>query len=203
MSAERLVIVDTGGANIASLVYAFKRLGVKASVSAEPADITAATHVVLPGVGAAGDAMKKIGERNLQTTITTLQQPVLGICLGMHLLSRHSVEQDSYCLGLLSCDVEEIPVTGGRAVPHMGWNQVTASAASPLTRNLPNGAYFYFVHTYAVPMCSETIASYEYGDRYAAIVQIRNFFGCQFHPERSAENGEILLRNFLELPSCV
>lgn len=202
MSEARVAIVDTGGANLASLVYAFKRLGVSAAISAHPLEITAATHVVLPGVGAAGDAMKKIRERELEATIKSLQQPVLGICLGMHLLAHHSIEQDSDCLGLLSTDVEEIPAIDGRTVPHMGWNQVRTDADNPLTRKLPTDAYFYFVHSYALPVSSETIASYDYGERYAAIVQLHNFFGCQFHPERSADNGETLLRNFLEIPSC-
>ena len=201
MSARHVAIVDTGGANLASLVHAFARIDTVAEVTADPEVIGNASHVVLPGVGAAGDAMGRIRAHELVRVLKSLHQPVLGICLGMHLLARRSIEQDSVCLGLLDTDVLAIPHAPGRPVPHMGWNQLAINRQDPLTHGLPERPYFYFVHTYAMAVDATTLASFDYGQAYAAVLRHGNYYGCQFHPERSARNGEILLRNFQELPA--
>ena len=195
----RLAIIDSGGANIASLRYAIERLGVESDLTTDRARLRAASHVILPGVGAASDCMSRLEKANLVDTIRTLQQPLLGICVGMQLLFDSSEEGDVRCLGLLPGRVQRFADREGLPVPHMGWNQLNLSQPSPLFDDIQNGDYVYFVHSYAAPLGSHSIASSEYGVPFTAVVQRGNVYGAQFHPERSARIGSLLLRNFLRL----
>ncbi len=201
--APNIAVVDTGGANLASLLYAFQRLGHQAFVTKDTAQVRAASHVVLPGVGAAGDAMQRLDATGLSDVLVDLKQPVLGICLGMHLLATQSAEDDTACLDVIAAPVLRIPAVDGLCVPHMGWNQVESTTSSALLRGLPDKPYFYFVHSYAIradaPGCAGT---YHYGSPYAAIMQRNNFYAVQFHPERSSHHGQRLLQNFLDLSAC-
>jgi len=199
VSETRVVIIDSGGANIASLRFALERLGAQAALSADPGVIREATHVVLPGVGAAQDAMQRLRERGLAALIPQLAQPLLGICLGMQLLFESSAEGDTPCLGILPGRAQRLPPAADRPVPHMGWNTLQPCAASPLLSGIDGGTYAYFVHSYALPLSEATIVRCDYGLAFSACVQRANFFGAQFHPERSAAVGARLLRNFLEL----
>ncbi len=193
------VIIDSGGANLASLQYAFERQGARTRVSADAQEIAAAPRVVLPGVGCAADAMERLRRSGLARLLPSLTQPVLGICLGMQLLFERSAEGATECLGVLPGEVRRLSAAPGRPVPHMGWNQLGPSRADPLLAGLEPGAYFYFVHGYAVPAGELTVAPVEYGEALSAVVRWRNFWGVQFHPERSAASGARLLGNFLTL----
>jgi imidazole glycerol-phosphate synthase subunit HisH len=194
-----VVIIASGGANIASLQFALQRLDTRSEVSADPQRIRAASHVILPGVGAAGDAMKRLRQRNLDAVIPALEQPVLGICLGMQLLYEASEEGQAGCLGVIPGRALRLASAAERPVPHMGWNTVQVLRPNPLLEGLKPGDYAYFVHSYALSVDDATIASTEYGRPFSACVQRRNFFGAQFHPERSAAVGARLLRNFLDI----
>lgn len=194
-----VVIADTGGANVASLRFAFERLGALTQVTADGAMIASAERVVLPGVGAAGHAMERLRAAGLTNVLKTLTQPVLGICLGMQLLYQDSEEGRTKCLGVLPGSVRRIHGAPGRPVPHMGWNQLRPSCEDPLLEGITDQDYAYFVHTYAVPVNDETLAETRYGDRLSAVVRKRNFCGAQFHPERSGKTGARLLENFLRL----
>jgi imidazole glycerol-phosphate synthase subunit HisH len=193
------VIVDTGGANLASLRFALERLGVEASVSSDAATIGAAERVLLPGVGAAGDAMQRLAAQGLAPLLPTLRQPVLGICLGMQLLFEASEEGPTRCLGILPGAVRRLVPAPGRRVPHMGWNRIRALHEDALTSGLEASDYFYFVHGYAAPVATATLASTSYGEELSAVVRTRNFWGVQFHPERSGRPGARILRNFLRV----
>jgi glutamine amidotransferase len=194
-----VVIIASGGANIASLRYALERLDCQSEVSADPRRIASASHVILPGVGAAADAMKRLRERGLHTVIPALEQPVLGICLGLQLLHEASDEGQAECLGVIRGRALRLTAAEGRPVPHMGWNTVEALTPSPLLEGVKRGEYAYFVHSYAVALSEATIASCEYGTPFTACVQWRNFYGVQFHPERSAALGSRLLHNFVNI----
>jgi len=193
-----LVIVDTGCANLNSVRYAFARIGVTAQISTNAATIQAASHVVLPGVGTAAAARRQLEQHDLLNVLANLQQPVLGICLGMQLLGTHSVEGEVLGLGVVPILTEALN-TQQFPVPHMGWNRVTPLQDSPLLRQLPSLPWFYFVHSYAMPVTSWTTAQCTYGEQFSAMVQHNNYFGVQFHPERSGSTGLQLLRNFVEL----
>jgi len=195
----RVVIVDNGGANVASLVFALERLGCAAELSSDAVTIRGASHVLLPGVGAAGDAMRRLRARGLDALIAQLTQPVLGICLGMQLLYESSEENGTQCLGAIPGQARRMLAQPGRPVPHMGWNRLQPLRGSALLEEIEPGAYAYFVHSYALPVGCETLASAEYGTPFSAVVAHRNFFAVQFHPERSARTGAALLRNFLAL----
>jgi glutamine amidotransferase len=195
--SERIAIVDSGGANLASLQYALQRLGRDSALTANAAEIRAASHVILPGVGAAADAMARLRLHRLDQVIPALTQPVLGICLGMQLLFARSEEGGTECLSIIPGVAARIPYAHGRPVPHMGWNTLDIDRSSVLLEGLNSGDYAYFVHSYALSVSDATIASTDYGIRFSACVQWRNFCGAQFHPERSAAVGARLLRNFL------
>lgn len=192
-------IIDSGGANLASLQYAFERLGAEARVTADVSEIAQAEHVVLPGVGCAADAMERLRRNGVADLLPTLTQPVLGICLGMQLLFERSAEGAVECLGVLPGEVQRLGAAPGRPVPHMGWNQLSAARPDPLLAGLAPDAYFYFVHSYAAPTGEFTVAPVEYGEAFSAVVRRENFWGVQFHPERSAAPGARLLGNFLTL----
>ena len=195
----RLAIIDSGGANIASLQFAIQRLGIESDLTTDPARLQAASHVLLPGVGAAADCMSRLQRAGLVDTIRALRQPLLGICVGMQLLFESSEEGDIPCLGLLPGCVQRFSDREGLPVPHMGWNQLEFAKASPLLNDIRSGDYVYFVHSYAAPISDLTLASTQYGEPFAAVVQRGNVYGAQFHPERSAKVGAQLLHNFLQL----
>ena len=198
MSEIEVVIIENGGANLASLRYALDRLGARSLVSADPATVAAARRVLLPGVGAAADAMVRLRASGLIDCIRNLRRPVLGICLGMQLLYAHSEEGDTAGLGLFPGRVRRLSAVGGQPVPHMGWNTCQPLRESPLLAGLGQGDHFYFAHSYAAPVDEYTTAATPYGLPVSAVVQRQNFHGVQFHPERSAGAGARLLRNFLE-----
>jgi len=193
-----VAIINNGGANIASLQFALDRLGAASRVTADIAELRSARRVILPGVGAAGDAMGRLRALGLVDVIPSLTQPVLGICLGMQLLFEGSAEGDTQCLGLIPARVERFPDRVGFPVPHMGWNQLRKRQDSALLQGLDESAYVYFVHSYAAPVGAWTVATSDYGGEFSALVRVRNFSGAQFHPERSSRPGSQLLRNFLE-----
>jgi len=194
-----VAIIANGGANIASLRFALDRLGVSSQLTSAADELRRAPRVILPGVGAAADAMERLHSLGLAAVIPTLTQPVLGICLGMQLLFAGSEEGDTACLGILPARVTRFPDRQGFPVPHMGWNQIVPRADSPLTRGLGDGAYVYFVHSYAAPVGPWTEAVTDYGGEFSAVVRHANFHGAQFHPERSSRAGQRLLANFLAL----
>ena len=195
----QLAIIDSGGANIASLQLAIERLGVPADLTTDPDLLRRATHVILPGVGAAADCMMRLRNAGLVDVIRRLQQPLLGICVGMQLLFESSEEGDVECLGVLPGRVRRLSNRGNLPVPHMGWNQLEFSQTSPLLSDIREGDYVYFVHSYAAPVSQATLATTTYGDKFSAVVQQGNVYGAQFHPERSARIGAQLLRNFVSL----
>jgi glutamine amidotransferase len=199
VSERQIVIVDNGGANIASLQFALQRLDAASAVSADAEQIRAASHVILPGVGAAADAMSRLRRNRLDTVIPTLQQPVLGICLGMQLLFEASQEGDARCLGIIPGRAARLTEAHDRPVPHMGWNTLEIRRPCALLEDLADGDYVYFVHSYALALSEATVASTGYGAPFSACVQWRNFYGTQFHPERSAAVGARLLENFLAI----
>jgi imidazole glycerol-phosphate synthase subunit HisH len=203
VSAREIVIIANGGANIASLQFALERLDAPSTLSADPDEVRRASHVILPGVGAAADAMQRLRQLQLHTLLPLLRQPVLGICLGMQLLFEASDEGDReggvQCLGIIPGRATRFTPVAGRPVPHMGWNTLQLQRSCALLDGFPPDPYVYFVHSYALAMSEATVASCSYGDRFSACVQWRNFYGAQFHPERSAQVGAALLRNFLAL----
>ena len=201
-SRIRLVMLDSGGANLGSVQAAFARLGVEAPVTSDAQRIRAATHVLLPGVGAAGPAMARLRANGLDRLIPTLTQPLMGICVGMQLLFEHSVEGDVECLGLLPGRVERLPESPGIRVPHMGWNRLQVAsaetAAHPLMAGL-DGRHAYFVHSYAYRGSANALATSTHGQPFTAIAAHGHVMGAQCHPERSAATGARLLHNFLSL----
>jgi glutamine amidotransferase len=194
-----VAIVANGGANIASLRFALDRLGATSELTSEPDVLRRARRVILPGVGAAGDAMGRLRTLQLVDVIPTLTQPVLGICLGMQLLFDASDEDDTACLGLIPACVTRFESRDGLPVPHMGWNRVEVRSPTPLLRGLEDAPHLYFVHSYAAPVGPWTVATTDYGMAFSSVVQWRNFYGAQCHPERSSQAGRRLLANFLEL----
>ncbi len=193
-----VVIIDSGGANLASLQFALQRLGASSEVSSDIAVIRAAQRIILPGVGAAADAMQRLRELSLDTALPQLKQPLLGICLGMQLLFTHSEEGDTACLGIINGVVKRLSASSELPVPHMGWNNCTVLATDPLLNGIAADDYFYFVHSYAALPGPATLATVDYGQPLTAVVRRDNFWGVQFHPERSARVGAQLLRNFLD-----
>jgi glutamine amidotransferase len=192
-------IVDSGGANLASLQYALARLGVSSIVTDDPQRIACAARVLLPGVGAAGDAMRRLRAHGIDQVIPALKVPLLGICLGMQLLFEHSSEDDTRCLGVLPGRIGRLQPSPNRPVPHMGWNTLETLKEDALLRDVDGSDHVYFVHSYVAPISATTLASVCYGDSFAAVVRRNNFSGVQFHPERSGRVGERVLRNFLTL----
>ena len=198
MSIPSIAIIDSGGAKIASLIYAFQRLGVAAELTTDAKRIRSADRVVLPGVGAARDAMSRLVDLGLVDVIRGLTQPVLGICLGMQLLADASEEEDVDCLGIIPGIARRLPVAEGFPVPNMGWCPIRRTADAPLLAGIPDDSYFYFVHSYALPVSDFTLATARHADAFSAVIGRDNFLAAQFHPERSSAHGASLLRNFLE-----
>ncbi len=192
------VIIDTGCANLTSLKFALERLDEQVLITADPDKIKAAERVFLPGVGSAQYAMQKLNDRDLSKIIVGLKQPVLGICLGMQMLLDSSEEGATSCLGIIPGQVKTIDAQGNR-LPHMGWNTLTRVEDSPLFQGIGVDDYFYFVHSYAVEPSPHTLATTDYPAPFSAALGKENFFGVQFHPERSGAKGLRLLKNFMEL----
>ena len=195
-----LAVVNSGGANISSVLHALRRLGTEPKFTADAGVIRAADRVILPGVGAAGSAMDTLRSYGLTAVIPKLTQPVLGICLGMQLLFESSAEDETKLLGLIPARLELLPGGQGLRVPHMGWNAISNTRPDALTSRL-DGKWFYFVHSYAAPVGNWTLSTSRHGQTFSAIVRRNNFYGAQFHPERSAKAGAELLRGFLEASS--
>lgn len=194
----RVVLVDAGGANLGSVRYALHRLGVEAELTTDADAIRGAGRVILPGVSTAATVMRRLRELDLVDTLRDLRTPLLGVCVGMQLLFEHSEEDDTDCLGLLPGRVRRLPASPGVRVPHMGWNRLRPLRGSTLTRGIGDGAFAYFVHSYAAPVGEDCVSACEHGTDFAAVVQRGNVAGAQFHPERSAGTGARLLRNFIE-----
>lgn len=192
----KIVIINYGAGNIQSIMFAIERLGFKAVLSNNPDEIKAADKVIFPGVGEASSAMKMLLESGLETLIPTLKQPVLGICLGMQLMCNKSEEGNTIGLGIF--DVDVIKFTPKVKVPQMGWNQIY-NLKSPLFNGINENEYMYLVHSFYAPNCPEAIATTDYEVEYASALQKDNFYGTQFHPEKSGDVGEQILANFLKL----
>jgi glutamine amidotransferase len=194
-----IAIVDTGGANLASVLNALARLGAKGEVVADPARVRAAGRAILPGVGAAPEAAARLAANGLGDAVRARVGPTLGICLGMQLFFEESEEGPARGLGLLPGSVRRL-APAGLPVPHMGWNAVSRRTdGEPLLDGVADGAHFYFVHSYAAPDGPWVAAACDYGGAVPAVVRKGNFRGVQFHPERSGAAGARVLRNFLAL----
>ena len=196
-----IAVVDSGGANIASVLFALKRLGVQEKLTSNPDIIRNAQHVILPGVGAAKTAVQHLKDLELINCIRELTQPVLGICLGMQLLFTHSEEGNVDMLDILPGTIKHFTPEDNKTIPHTGWNSVSLQKNHPLLRDIPDNSYFYFVHSYFAPQDNYTIGTCDYGDQFSAIIAKDNFMGCQFHPERSGKTGAQILKNFVEMNS--
>jgi len=212
-----ITIVDYGVGNLRSVENALRRLGAEYRLSADPAVIAASDKVLLPGVGNAAEAMFNLRERGLVQPIRELRKPLLGICIGMQVLCRRSEEENTECIGLFDTDVVKFNscLLGGSGltitsrnvatesrdclkVPHMGWNRI-GNLSSKLFKNIDEGSYVYFVHSYRPNVCRDTTATTEYGGLFSSALKYENFYGTQFHPEKSGDVGEKILQNFLAL----
>lgn len=197
--SNETVIVKYNAGNIQSVLFAMERIGKEAVVTDDEERIRNAARVIFPGVGEASTAMAYLRERGLDRLLTELKQPVLGICLGMQLMCRYSEENETQCLGIFQEDVRRFqPGNTGLKVPQIGWNKVS-EMASPLFEGIANDSYFYFVHSYFAAKGSATIGVTDYVQPYSAALHRDNFYGVQFHPEKSASAGEQLLNNFMRL----
>ncbi|GGK50048.1 MULTISPECIES: imidazole glycerol phosphate synthase subunit HisH [Flavobacteriaceae] len=192
----RIVIINYGAGNIQSIKFAIQRLGFEAVLSDNEAEIRNADKVIFPGVGEASSAMEKLRATGLDKVIPTLTQPVLGICLGMQLMCNHCEEGNTQGLNIF--DVDVVKFDGSEKVPQIGWNQIE-SLKSDLFKGISESEYMYLVHSFYVPLTNEAIATTNYGIKYASALQEKNFYGVQFHPEKSSKAGAQILQNFLEL----
>ncbi|RKR12960.1 glutamine amidotransferase [Maribacter vaceletii] len=190
----KIVIINYGAGNIQSIKFAIKRLGYEAVLTDDVAEIKAADKVIFPGVGEASSAMTKLRDSGLDALVPTLKQPVLGICLGMQLMCNASEEGNTKGLGIF--DVNVVKFNNEVKVPQIGWNEIS-NLKSALFSNIKDNAHIYLVHSFYAPICEETIATSGYGINYSAALQKDNFYGTQFHPEKSSTVGEQILRNFL------
>lgn len=193
-----IAIIDYGMGNLRSVENALKRLGAEAVVTADPKVIKQADRVLMPGVGNAARAMENLREAGLCDVVRQLRKPVLGICVGMQIMCRHSEEGDAECLRLFDCDVKRFAESPELKVPHMGWNRVS-NLDSKLFKAVDEGSYLYFVHSYYPTLCSDTIATAVHGEMFSAALKYENFYGTQFHPEKSGDVGEKIIANFLKL----
>ncbi|MFZ0490718.1 MAG: imidazole glycerol phosphate synthase subunit HisH [Salegentibacter sp.] len=192
----KIAIIDYGAGNIQSIKFAIKRLGYEAFLSSDAEEIKAADKVIFPGVGEASSAMRMLKATGLDEIIPELNQPVLGICLGMQLMCEHSEEGDTE--GLAIFDAKVVKFGKDLKVPQIGWNQIY-DLETELFEGIREKEYVYLVHSFYVKECEETIASTEYGVEYTSAIKKNNFYGVQFHPEKSSKAGEKILENFLKL----
>lgn len=194
-----VVIVKYNAGNIFSVINAFMRIGIHPIVSDKLNDIKRADKVVFPGQGEAGSAMEYLRKHGMDKTIKALRQPVLGICIGQQLLCKHSEEGDTDCIGVFDAPVKLFhPMRHHEKVPAVGWEAVH-NLRGPLFKGVPEGSHVYFVHSYYVPICAETVAEADYIEHFSAALQKDNFYATQFHPEKSGKAGELILKNFVEL----
>ena len=201
MSGRNVAIIDCGGANIASLTNALDRQGIVSELTRDAITIREASHVILPGVGAAADTMEKLSANQLLDIIPKLSQPVLGICLGMQLLAESSDEDQEKCLGIIPTSAQKLQASPQMPVPNIGWCQVHQNGSHELFAGIDDDSYFYFVHSFAIAEGSYTIATADHAESFTAVLAQDNFFATQFHPERSAAAGARLLKNFLGIES--
>jgi len=194
---SKIAIIDSGGANIASLLFALERLGRDAELTIDANLIRSAERVLLPGVGAAKDAMDRLRDANLIDVIRELTQPVLGICLGMQLLLDGSEEEDVECLGIVAGVAKRLPQSPDWPVPNMGWCATQKTTDHSLFEAIDEGSHFYYLHSYALPVGEHTLATAQHRGTYSAAIARNNFAATQFHPERSSAAGARLLQNFL------
>ncbi len=194
-----IAIVDYEAGNIKSVTNALERLGVEFTLTADPDTILKADKVVLPGVGNAAVAMASLRAKGLEPVIRSLRQPVLGICVGMQLMCRRSEEGGVACMDIFDCEVKRFAPEPGIKVPHMGWNTL-GNLSGKLFRGLPASPYVYFVHSYYAGLCPDTVATCRHGSTmFSAALKYENFYGTQFHPEKSGTIGETILKNFIAL----
>ena len=193
-----VAIIDYKMGNLRSVENALKRLGAEFCVTADPAVIRAADRVLMPGVGNAAEAMHNLREAGLIEVIRSLRRPVLGICVGMQVMCRHSEEGDTPCLGIFDSHVKRFTPTSEQKVPHMGWNKI-GNLETKLFKGLEGGSYVYYVHSYYPELCPDTIATSNHGVMFSAALKYENFYGTQFHPEKSGDVGERIIENFLKL----
>jgi glutamine amidotransferase len=196
-----IAVIDSGVANLASVLAALSRLGRNAQVTTDPKFVRSADHIILPGVGAAAPAMKQLRATGLVDVLRGAKQPVLGICLGMQVLFARSEEGEGVdCLGVIAGRIRPLKATSSCPVPHMGWNRIRLeNDGHPLLGGIADGSFMYFAHSFAASPGNHALALAKYGERFAAVVAHENYFGCQFHPERSGNLGLDLIENFLGL----
>ena len=192
-----IAIIDYGMGNIRSLGNALTRLGAEWVLTADPDVIRGADRVILPGVGNAAQAMANLTRLGLPGVLVDLRRPVLGICVGMQVMCRHSDEGDVDCIGIFDAKVRRFPDAPGIKVPHMGWSRIN-NLESKLFKGIDPGSYVYFVHSYCAPLCPDTIATARHSEMFSAALKYENFYGMQFHPEKSGAVGEVILKNFIE-----
>ena len=193
-----IAIVDYKMGNLRSVENALRRLGADFTVTADADVIRRADKVLLPGVGNAAEAMDNLRAAGLVEVIRSLRQPVLGICVGMQVMCRHSEEGDVDCLGIFDARVKRFTPSPEVKVPHMGWNKI-GNLETKLFKDLEGGSYVYFVHSYYPELCPDTIATSQHGVMFSAALKYENFYGTQFHPEKSGDVGERIIENFLKL----
>jgi len=198
--APSVAVVPGGGENVNCVLFALERIGVRPLLTLDPKTVAAADHVILMGVGAAAPGMAKLRDHGLVDCLRGLQQPVLGICVGMQLLFERSAEGDVPCLGMLPGRIEALPSGGDLTVPHMGWNQIELlKSDQPLLEGIKSGDWAFYANSFYAPLTDASIARSDYGVPISAVVHRGNVFGCQFHPEGSSTVGSRLLANFLKL----
>lgn len=194
-----IAIVDYDAGNIQSVKNALERMGAEYILTDNPSQIRAADKVILPGVGNASKAMSSLSSKGLDSVIKSLRKPVLGICVGLQLMCRYSEEGDVKCIGLFDTDVRRFPDSTEAKVPHIGWNSIS-NLESKLFRGINGGSFVYFVHSYCPGLCCDTIATCRHGETmFSAALKYENFYGTQFHPEKSGDVGEHILKNFISL----
>ena len=203
---NKIIVIDYGAGNVRSVGYALERMGFEPILTHDSALIRSASRIVFPGVGHAHAAMNALRRYHLDEVIPSLTQPVLGICLGMQLLGDFSEEGNTKALGIVDAPVKRFEPVAENAhmkIPHMGWNTLgfenTPKHTHPILEGVTAEDYFYFVHTYYMPVCEDTVASADYINEFSAIVARDNFIGCQFHPEKSGAAGRKILENFLKI----
>lgn len=193
-----IAVINYGMGNICSLGNTLKRLGAEWQLTSEPDVIRKASHIILPGVGNAAKAMENLTRLRLTDEIRQTRRPVLGICVGMQVMCRHSEEGDAECMGIFDTRIQRFKDEEGLKIPHMGWSRI-ANMDSKLFKGINSGSYVYFVHSYHAPLCPDTIATARHGGMFSASLRYENFYGTQFHPEKSGAIGEAIIDNFLKI----